>query len=284
MAKKIVAGGPIRFKEDLPLRAEDVARPLGLKLEGLLPQGLSLPYKGWLFQLVRRPADSWARVWGQNFGLEPLGAIGALESVLVAGRRADVEQAQREWLRGVLGGASVDEAATRWGAVGARLIKEKVLELCVLPQRATRGRVGTGQIRWAAEASAMASMVGYERVLLVDGKVYELLTLAEYVARFERAFEPDFFADVQSMCASLDPAGLCDMMRHNLDRMDKRTYSVIRGKVHFDRRTFELQLDGVYFVPEFVCRRDEFATGYEQAMERALKLEAVQILINEGGE
>jgi hypothetical protein len=285
VSKRVVAGGPIQFRDDLPIVEAAIAEPLGLRAAGaaideLLPQVFSVWFKRRYFELASSGAASAsarARIWDREYALVERPSALAREQAFLRAHAAAIAGAQRAWLGRVLGGA--DPAAL--GAQAAALIAEKIAALCQLRTRPPQLEVGKGELLRAQEESALAALQGHERLLLVDGKVYELLSLAEYLRRFERAFDAGLLRELEQACETATPAEICRRMGASLDRLDKRTYGVIRGKVHFDRRTFELELDGVYFIPEYLARRGELLSWYEAAIERALKLEALNQLQEE---
>ncbi len=273
MGKRVVEGGPIRFKEDLPIATSEIPKPLALAPFTILPDRLTVWYKGRFYELGGATGKSFARVWRREYGLHEAEAAGAREARLF--KSPDVVRAQAEWLQRVLPGADLSK---RLGAQVVAVVKEKVEELCVVPGRPPQRDVGRGTTRRSADTSVLGEMHGYERILHLDGKIYELLSLAEYLAKFEKAMEPAFFKSLLKECESATPEAVCRRMGDSLDRLEKKTYGVIKGKVHYDDRTFELRLDGVYFIPEYSCAAAEFQSVYRAMMEKRLKVDALKDL------
>lgn len=272
MAKKVVQGGPIRFKDDLPIAAAEVVKPLALPPLELFPDQLTLWFKARFFELERRPGEDQARIWNRPYGLREAEPAAAREARWASAHRAAIEAAQRGWLERVVGGAAEAPGGAGHGAQLLHAVAEKVEELCAVALRPPRRDIGGGRITRRADVSVLAGLQGYERVLIVDGKVYELLTLAEYLDRFEKAFDPTLLAELHEDCETRTPAEVCARMALSLDRVDKKTYGVIKGKVHYDERTFQLRLDGVFLIPEYLCPLPDLLATYRALWERRLKL------------
>ena len=273
MGKRVVEGGPIRFKEDLPIDAAEIAKPLALPPFSILPDRFTVWYKARFYELGGAAGKAFARIWRREYGLREAEAAGAREERFF--KSPDVAKAQREWLGRVLPGADLSK---RLGPQVAQVVKEKIEELCAVAGRAPQRDVGRGTTRRSADASVLGEMHGHQRFLHVDGKIYDLLSLAEYLATFEKAFDPALFKSLQKECDAATPEDVVRTMAGSLDRMDKKTYGVIRGKVHYDDRTFELRLDGVYFIPEYLCAAAEFQKAYRVLAEKRLKVDAVKNL------
>jgi len=277
--KRVVEGGPIRFKDDLPIAAAEIPRPLGLPPVALLPDGFIVWYKGRFFELERATGEWYARLWDRRFALREVETAGAREDRYFEEHRGAIEKAQERWLSKVLPGDDPGGAARSWGPQAAQAVRERIEELCAVPLRPPQRDVGKGRIERRSDGSVLGEMQGYERLLLVDGRAYDLLSLAEYLGRFDGAMDPKLLKELQKDSETLAPADVCERMSRNLDRMDKRTYGVIKGKVHEGRRTFELHLDGVYFIPEYLCPGAELLSKHASLVEKRIKIGAVDRLL-----
>ena len=62
--------------------------------------------------------------------------------------------------------------------------------------------------------------------------------------RFDRAMESGFFEALMKLARKESPEEIMRNAAENRDKIDKRTFDVLKGRIHFDARTFELYLDG----------------------------------------
>jgi len=271
MGKRVVEGGPIRFRDDLPIAEAEIPKPLGVPAIALLPDALTVWYKGRFFELDRGKGEGRARVWDRAYSWREAEPASKREERYFSDHRRAIEKAGDEWMQRVIPGATL-------GPSVAHVLKDKVQELCAVPMRPPQRDVGRGKMARREDGSLLAELHGYERLLHVDGKVYDLLSLGEYVARFEKAMDPKFAKELQAECERASPADVVELMGGSLDRVDKKTYGVIKGKVHYDRRTLEIHLDGTYFIPEYLGAAAEYLAKVAALVDKRLKLEAIDRL------
>lgn len=277
MRKKVVQGGPVFFKDDLPMDSAAIAAPLALPPMALVEDRLTLHFKRRFFVLDRRPpANHFAKVWGQTYALVERGSPGATEAAYFRDHRAEIAATQREWLRAVLGGAEPASARATFGPQIVDVLTERIDAAYARPAGVPAKEAGAGGVLPSAEPSLYAELEGLERVLFLDGKVYDLLTIPEYLSKFEQAIDPETFRELVAGSAGRTPAEVVRLLDERPEAMKRRTLGVLRGKIHFDDRTFELFLDGVYFIPEY---RDKASVVFEKhrlLLERQVKRDAAK--------
>ncbi|MEW6365336.1 MAG: hypothetical protein AB1714_11970 [Acidobacteriota bacterium] len=279
MRRKVVEGGPVIFKEDMPIDEAAVSAPLGLPAASIGRNELTLLYKGRFFVLNRKPADSFAKIWGTTYGIEEDDSPKKMEDSYRAANANEITGAQREWLAKVLPSVDLPTAMQVYGDQLKSILREKVAAVYATPSRVPGHTTGAGTIAPLCEGAVLDELEGCERMLFIDGKAYELLTLAEYLSKFVKTFDPQFWKTLSSAAKTATPEAVIRLIEGNRDKVERKTAGVLKGKIHFNERSFELFLDGVYFIPEHMGATSEIIDRYNRLLEGRMKLDAVDNLL-----
>jgi hypothetical protein len=125
----------------------------------------------------------------------------------------------------------------------------------------------------SAEAGLLsAQLTGYARLLRLHDKLYDLLSLREYVRIFEKAIEPGCFRRLQALPESAAPQEMLDVIAASLDQIHARARSPLRNKMECARVRF----NGITLLPLYREPASALFEGYGQLLQRHLKVEALR--------
>jgi hypothetical protein len=113
-------------------------------------------------------------------------------------------------------------------------------------------------------------------VLLLDGKVYRLLTIPDYISKFQGSFEPKFYKDVQCKSGSATPEETAQLLTNNSDKIHRKALPLVRNKIWHSDKSFKLQVDGTYLIPEFEGKLSNLAAMYQKWLELKIKIDAAK--------
>jgi hypothetical protein len=114
-------------------------------------------------------------------------------------------------------------------------------------------------------------LVGHARLLRLHGKLYDLVTLHEYVRVFEKALEPELLRTLATLPATAAPAELLGLLEANLGAIHPRARSPLRNKLG----TCRALVNGVTLLPLYREEAVNLFATYRQLLERDLKLAAL---------
>ncbi len=264
------------FRDDLPIDRDEVGSPLGLPALDLAAEPFTVLYQHRLLLLRRAGADHRAWIWGHEYGLLEEGTAGQAEAAYRARHAAEIAAATAAWLGRVLPGVEPTAALQTWGEALVETLRQAIAAAYPDQSRPPRPTVGQGTVLPRADGALLEQLQGFERVLLLDGKLYDLLTVPEYLARFERDVDPGLFTRLVEKAGQATPQEVAALMTSCRDLIRPAAFHALKGKLHHDRRTFALCLDGAYLVPEHAGAASQLLGAHNRLLERSLKTEAVE--------
>jgi len=265
-------------KVELPIQETRLYRRLNIPNPKIFEMDVPLLlYKGRVFKLAESQKDeSYIKVFDSVLGFEEAGSHAAYEVDYFKneGNISALNEAKRNFIRSLLAGTTREERKLFYG-LGDHVLKkiEKHYSDLATKDR-TMPYVGKGQIRDPSR-SMFSKLQSYERVLMLDEKLYDLLTMPEFLEKFRRSFEPSFFAELQRIAARSEPERVSAYLTSNVSRMNEKALPLVRNKIWHSKRSCKLFFDGVYFVPNFRGSSMFLLDRYKGLLESKVKSEAI---------
>jgi hypothetical protein len=239
-------------------------------------------YHGRIFQLTENQTDeNYMKVFDSMLGFQEIGLHSTYEKEYFEDYARILDEVKKNFVKSLLAGTTKEERKSfhSVGTCALKKIEEYYLTLITKDRRMPY--VGKGRITELCD-SLFSRLNGYERILMLDEKLYDLLTIPEFLKKFKNVFEPKFFIELQKMAANSDPEEVSKYITNNVDRMNEKALPLVRNKIWHSRRSCKLFFDGVYFIPEFRGSSMVLLDRYKGLFESKIKSEAIsEYLISE---
>jgi hypothetical protein len=282
-SRKVIAGSPVYFEDDLTLSSDAVSAALPLPPLDAGPfDELVILYRDQLFHLVEEGDSVDLMVLVDcTFPLVPRTSVVELEAAYHQAHQAGLGQMQAAFLRS-LHPALVNEqgAAIRSGpapqAAATALDHLRRLGPLETP-RPPRAPVPVNRIKAPAPPSALSRLLPeYDRMLFLDGRAYLLHTTLEFFDHWKRGFHPEVVQLVQARSTPWPARELYDFLKQHKNRANPRTLAVVRGSLRTRHRPCTLTLDGLDLLPIPQGRTAAFLEDWRRAMMYDLKCRALE--------
>ena len=188
--------------------------------------------------------------------LRPLDAPGQLERRWWESRAAALDAARRAFL------ARLPVALLQDEALVARALAELEPPAEEIPDK---GKALQGAPSHE-DGSDWLALVGHSRLLSLDGKLYNLLTLHEYAAIFARALGERVTAAIRALSGEATPEAFLAAIERHLDDIHPKARSPLRNKMSTSR----LRLWGISLLPVYTAPSSGLYDRYAQRLSRAL--------------
>jgi len=261
--KKVVEGFDIFFKDDFSIVKSEIARRMELPTPYILDADeLLIVYEDFLFVLSEEQCDeNYMKIYTEIYGIERKGSLNELEEEYFEVNSSKIESLKRKFIENCIDvppylQKSIPEVR---GKI-ADDIAEEINKTYHEPQ---------------GKKSSIFSCLGYDPILIVDEKIYDLVTIPEFLQKFKRSFEPKFFKRLEEMSKNAKPEEVSRFLMRNKDKVHKDVLPVVRDKIWCNERSGEIFLNGKYFIPEYRERIGKLADAYMRMLERKVKLDAV---------
>ncbi len=109
------------------------------------------------------------------------------------------------------------------------------------------------------------------RLLIIDDKVFTLLTAAEHLQNQRDHLSTSLRRKVLNVSPTRDFSEIEELLKVNKDEIEKNYRSVVINKL----RTTKIKIAGLFFAPFYVGRTSELIDPYKKLIERELKLRAL---------
>ncbi len=114
-------------------------------------------------------------------------------------------------------------------------------------------------------------LVGHGRMLRIHHKLFELVTLREYLSIFEKAVEPDCYRRLQQVPDTASPDELLQLIEESLNDIHAKARSPMRNKLNSCRVVF----NGVTLLPIYQEQAEGLFSTYAALLARQVKLDAL---------
>lgn len=237
-------------------------------------------YKGHIF-VPSKEQDPGAmiKIYTMEFGLAERDLPKKQEEEYFANHSKRIETLKENFLERAVNGLSVPEEGEAMGVLGPQIgndLTEKITqEYSQYTQKAAHDSAGGGLITKADDGSVFGKyMHECKRALALEGRLYQLATIPEYISLFQSSFQPAFFSDAMDMAKTATPKVVSEYLSANSDKVNRKALPLVRNKIWYSERSFEIRLDGRYWVPQMLTSMDSIIDKYGKLLERRLKLDA----------
>jgi hypothetical protein len=278
---KVIRPGKMFFEDDVKIVDSEI--DCGMKLPAVpvfSREEMQIIYNGHVFLLSRDKSDAGSmRVYTVDFGLTEGETPKAQEDKYFSDNAALFDKLKLDFLERAVNGVSIPldgTATTRMlSQVGKELADRVAKAYEGVVKSAKQTPAGKGLISKLNDGSVFNSeMQGCERVLLLDGRAYDLMTIAEYVETFRKSIEPGFYKDLQEACKDKSPEEVSKLLTDNKAKVHRKALNLVRNKIWHSDRSSKLFLDGGYWIPRYRDKAEGLAMAYQKLLEKKLKIEA----------
>lgn len=281
---KVIRAGNMFFEDDIKIIDAELDLALNIPTNALPiftrdePQVL---YNGHRFILTEKPSkDALFKVYTLTFGLNEADTVKKQEEEYFLTNKTEIDKIKEGFVERVINGVSgIDPLNTRMPQIGQDLAERLVkrYETLVKPQKQTP--VDGGLIAKLQDDSVFNSeMNGCERVLLLDGKIYEMFTLPEYITIFQNSFEPEFYKKLHQASKTSTPEEVSKMISDNKDKVHRKVLPKVRNNVWHSERSAKIYLDNTYWIPQYRSSILDSLTLYQKLLEKKVKIDAARSL------
>ena len=116
------------------------------------------------------------------------------------------------------------------------------------------------------------SLLTNYRILIIDDKVFTLLTAAEHLQNQKDHLSPSLRRRLLNISPTRDFAEIEELLKVNKDEIEKNYRSRIINKL----RTTKIKIAEVFFAPFYVGKTSELIVPYQKLIERAIKEQALE--------
>jgi len=280
---KVVRGGNMFFEDDIRIIDSELDIPLNLPAPPIFSRDeLQIVYNGHVY-VASRGSQSTGRIkaYTMTFGLKETDSPKVQEDKYLSDNSTSINKQKQDFIERVVNGiADIDPSLPKTRA-GSQISQEladrisKVYEKINKPQK--QNPMGKGLITKLDDGSVFNSeMQGCERVLILDRKIYDLLTIPEYVSIFQNSFEPKFYKELEKQCQNLSPKEISRIISENTDKIHRKVVPKVRNKIWHSDRSSELYLDGTCWIPQYRSSGGGLVQIYQLLLEKKLKIEAAR--------
>jgi hypothetical protein len=257
---RVIRPGNIFFKDDIKIIEPEIGRSLNIPKPLIFSEDeLQIFYNGEVYALSETPVnEDYIKVYTRIFGLKKTDSFKKKEESYFSDNARSIEKLKEGFIEKVINGISVLDGKLQTSipsSIASELVK-KINE----HYDSKKGPNKTA---------------GFEKILLLDEKIYDLLTLPEFVAKFENSFEKNCYAKVLEKCKTESPEEISQMLLASKDKIHRKALPLVRNKIWHSNRSFKLFLGGTYFIPEYQGNRQALKDKYIESLERKIKVDSV---------
>lgn len=281
---KVVAGDTMFFKDDIQIIDAELAVTLNI------PSGIpvfsrdefQILYNGHVFVAAKDKDDDMAvKVYTENYGLKEIESPKEQEEKYFFDNKTLVDKLKSDFIDMTVNGISILNGASKSvlpHQISSELVERITNEYGSYTQsKKYHSPPGKGNITKNDDGSIFNSYIhGYERMLLLDGNVYNLSTMPEYISIFQKSFEKEFYKEIQEKAYSATPEEVSHMLNKNSDKIYRKALPAMRNKIWNSNRSFKLFLDGICWIPMHKEKVDDIIGVYEKLLERQIKIDAAK--------
>ena len=280
---KVVKGGQIFFKDDIQIIDTEIAAPLNLPNE--IPifsrDELQVFYNGHIFVATEEETpNALVKTYKRTYGLEEIELPKKQEDRYFSDNSSLIDKLKQDFIEKAMTGIEFVNG-TQKGILNSHISSALVKKIIEEYESITKNMQynpppGKGTITENDDNSLFNSYIGgFERVLLVDSKIYSLLTMVEYISMFKKSFEKSLYKKIQNMALGSTPEKISNILTENSDKVHRKVLPAVRNRIWHSDRSFKLLLDGVYWVPVFnKIKLDSIVSDYKSLLERKIKLDS----------
>ena len=270
MAK--VVRGDMFFEDDIKIIDAELDATLNLPTLPILSRDeLQVLYNGRIFIASDNPSDEkYIKVYTEKFGLQEIDTSRVQEDKYFSDNAERFRKMKESFIEKVVNGISANSKIPQLSAELVDRIRKKYV-ITNLPEQTKAGKRIIVPI---TDGSIFSQISGYERVLMLDKKIYDLKTIPEYISIFEESFDKKFYKEAMLIAGEKTPEEISKSLIENKDKIHRKVLSKVRNKIWHSERSFKLYLDGTYWIPDYRENAQKLNTLYYKLLERDIKIDA----------
>jgi len=282
---KVIRGSNMFFEDDIKIIDAELDSSLNLPALSVFSRDeLQILYNGRVFIASKSPSKDRMKVYTLTFGLEETDSPKIQEDKYFSDNSAQISKIKGAFLEKVVNGISIlDDKNSGKGKISPQLSEElanriakRYSGIAKLPSQSCAGK---GLITKLNDSSVFNSEIpGYERAMILDKKIYDLITIQEYVEIFKSSVEPNFYTKLHGSCKTQAPEEISKLITDNKDKIHRKVLPQIRNKIWHSKRSSEICLDGAYWLPGYRGSLNDMNAVYQKLLEKKVKIDAARSL------
>lgn len=264
VGKKVVEGFDILFKDDFSIVDSEISRKLALPKPYILnPNEMLIIYDDSLFKLSNTPSNKdYMKFYRRTYGIMPSGSIKDQETKYFADNASKIDDLKKEFISNCV---SIPPS-----------LKNKVPDLGKQIGKEIAKKIVKEYPKADSTHNSIFSQLGCDDIILLDEKLYQLITIPSFLSKYEKSFEPKFFKDLIKSSENSTPEEVSELISKNKENVNGLALAVIRDKIWCNDKSLKIFLDGKYLIPDYKGHSDKLSDSYMLMIERQVKLDATQ--------
>lgn len=281
---KVIRPGNMFFEDDIKIIDVELDATLNLptsKLPIFSRDEPQIIFGGHVFVTSEKPSsDSYLKVYTLTLGLNEIESPKLQEDEYFLANKGEIDKLKAGFVERVINGVSgIDPLKTKMPQLGQELTERinKIYEGIIKPKKQVEA--GGGLITRLNDGSVFNSeMSSCERVLLMDGKIYDLYSISEYIAIFQNSFETEFYKKLQQAARTATPEEISITILDNRDKVHRKVLPKVRNNIWHSERSSKLYLDNAYWIPQYRESLTDTLSLYQKLLEKKVKIDAARSL------
>ncbi len=120
------------------------------------------------------------------------------------------------------------------------------------------------------------SIKKYEEFIYVDNKIYDLITVKDFVSKFKDYFNKNFYEKLEDKLSLSKPRIVSKYLRENEEEYYGKDLNKVCDKVWTNERTVQIFLNNEYMVHLFKEDAESFINNYKKWIELKTKMRGVK--------
>ncbi|MBM3199857.1 hypothetical protein FJZ53_02880 [Candidatus Woesearchaeota archaeon] len=280
MGKKVVQGGELLFKEDIIIDEEAVR--MQLTIPSRIPifsiDEMQVFYNSHVFTLTKNSSkDAMIKVYTTEYGLNEEKSPKLQEDEYFKANTAEVNKLKEEFIKKAVIGMPDNCYDKSLEKQACLTLVEKINHAYDIAEHSYKAPPSKGLVPKLSDDSIFNTYIGdFERAMLLDGKVYRLETIQEYLSMFQKAIEPKFYKELEKKSVLMTPEEAFKELTDNRHKIHPWGFPFIRNKIWYNEKSFKIFLDGIYWIPKFASTSKNAEEKYRNAIERKIKTDAAE--------
>lgn len=292
MNNKVVTGEDMMFKEDIKLIDSEIAKKFGINDSSELIERDEfiviydhkihvLDGKALADDSKKKKKQGYAKIYTSNFNLTEESTLEKIEEDYFNANKAKLDAIKDDFIKNSVKGITPKADGSLKGCLGDVVSKELISKIneqySDLLKSIKKTKTSLDDIAKEIYQKPIFSLLNKdnEKLAINDGRIYNLLTVGEYIAMFEKSFEPNYYKEIYTWADSgISPEEISSHLMKNKDKVHRMAFPLIRNKIWHSDRSFKLYIDGKYYVPQISGSKKELESTYHELLEYKIKISA----------
>jgi hypothetical protein len=262
--KKVVEGFDILFKDDFSIVDSEISKRIALPKPCISDLSeLLIVHNDSFFTLSDKSSSKdYMTFYKMTYGITRLGLIQDFETKYFTDNIVKISDLKKEF---IMNSVSIPPN-----------LKNKVPDLGEQVGKEIVKKIEKAYPKPNSKSGSIFSQLGYNSILLLDKKLYQLITIPDLFDKYKKSFEPNFFKDLIKSSGSSTPEEISDFISKNRGNIHPIAFPVIRDKIWCNDKSSKIFFNGRYLIPDYNGHTDNLEDTYTLMLERKVKLDAAQ--------